>query len=416
MAQKRTESKSKAKTVIMLILVLLTAIPTWAWDTKPNKNGKYDKYYDRPTYFPEFKQPGTWPNAQYYLVRAQFDGSNAKIENYEVAIYDQNDELRACCRSTEKDNNLCVLTIKGTEHDHFHCKVIYGDFISPVIENVPETFDFKTNDIVGAADAPFLLTVPARTILSELSTVQPEEQPNKTNIFVERTLHANEWGTLCLPFDMTASQAKTAFGDHAIIGDFIGCETTFENDGKTVKGIDVTFSKVNILNTPDDEKVMEANHPYIVMVERDIESFWANDIVIQVSDDPVIRRDAKMTNVGGAEKPVFNCFVGCYAKGTLIPENGLFLYENEFWYSAGKTVTKAFRAYFDFYDRLADKNEAPSRVNFSFDEPTGIQEKDLGESKRLATTTYWFTLDGRRLNSEPSSKGIYIYNGKKVFK
>lgn len=68
MIQTRTRSKSNMKTVFMLFLVLLTAIPTWAWDTTPNKKGKYDKFYERPTHFPDFKQPGTWPNAQYYMV------------------------------------------------------------------------------------------------------------------------------------------------------------------------------------------------------------------------------------------------------------------------------------------------------------------------------------------------------------
>jgi hypothetical protein len=402
------------KTVIVLLMTLLTAMPTWAWDTTPNQNGKYDKYYERPTHFPDFKQPGTWPNAQYYIVCARYKGSDQQIQNYEVAVYDQNNELRACCRSTQKDNHLCVLTIKGKEGDQFHCKVLYGDFVNPVIEDVPETFGFKTNNVVGTS-APFFLSVPARTILSELSTSQPEDQPNKTNIFVERTLHAAEWGTICLPFAMTALQAKTAFGENAIIGDFIGCKTTFETDGETVKGIDVAFSKVNILNTPDDEKVMEANHPYIIKVGRDIESFWANDIIIQISNDPVIRKDAKLANVGGVEKSVYNRFVGCYAKGTVIPENSIFLYENEFWYSAGKTVTKAFRAYFDFYDRLIDKNEAPSRINFSFDETTGLSEELRVKSEEFATAT-WYDLNGRKLNGEPSAKGLYIYNGKKIFK
>ena len=148
---------------LLLACLFFVAGPkqAFAWDTEPDANGKYDKYFDRPTYFPDWTQPSDWPNAEYYLVCARFGENGPHIENYEVAVYDQNGKLRHCNRSRAKDNHLCTLTIKGEEGDQFHCQIIYGDdFEHPTIVDVPETFDFISNDVVGSKTAPFWLTAP----------------------------------------------------------------------------------------------------------------------------------------------------------------------------------------------------------------------------------------------------------------
>lgn len=45
---------------------------------------------------------------------------------------------------------------------------------------------------------------------------------------------------------------------------------------------------------------------------------------------------------------------------------------------------------------------------------TAITPTDLRESQNSMLKSGWFSLDGRRLNSKPTQKGIYIHNGKKV--
>ena len=115
----------------------------------------YDGLYDRPTYFPDFVRPNTWPNNMSYLVQA-ITASGDIISNYEVAV---NDALRATGRSRTADGQLCMLTISGTEGDTFHFEVIYGDFDDPTIKAVPETCSFITNDVVGGEE-PFQLTLP----------------------------------------------------------------------------------------------------------------------------------------------------------------------------------------------------------------------------------------------------------------
>lgn len=62
-----------------------------------------------------------------------------------------------------------------------------------------------------------------------------------------------------------------------------------------------------------------------------------------------------------------------------------------------------------------------SRVGFDISlddeggEPTGIRQLDNGERiMDNAATTGWYTLDGRKISTAPSAKGIYIMNGRKV--
>ena len=57
----------KNKVIALLMMVGLVVCPAaWAWDTTPDpETGLYDGLYDRPTYFPEWEQPSTWPNTMY---------------------------------------------------------------------------------------------------------------------------------------------------------------------------------------------------------------------------------------------------------------------------------------------------------------------------------------------------------------
>lgn len=137
---------------LLLSLVLILAGSASA------DEGLYDGLYDRPTYFTDFVRPNTWPNNMSYLVQA-VTANGETLSNYEVAVYDQNDVLRATGRSRTADKQLCMLTISGTEGDTFHFKVVYGDFDTPTIQAVPETCSFKTNDVVGREE-PFQLTLP----------------------------------------------------------------------------------------------------------------------------------------------------------------------------------------------------------------------------------------------------------------
>ena len=52
-------------------------------------------------------------------------------------------------------------------------------------------------------------------------------------------MKAGEWSTICLPFDMTAEQVQTAFGDDVALGDFTGYDVAKENN--VIVGITINF-------------------------------------------------------------------------------------------------------------------------------------------------------------------------------
>ena len=55
---------------------------------------------------------------------------------------------------------------------------------------------------------------------------------------------------------------------------------------------------------------------------------------------------------------------------------------------------------------------------FTYKEPSGITTgiENGQRSKVKGQRDEWFTLDGRKLNGQPTKKGVYIYNGKKVIR
>ena len=57
-------------------------------------------------------------------------------------------------------------------------------------------------------------------------------------------------------------------------------------------------------------------------------------------------------------------------------------------------------------------NFTKREIRVSSDDPTGISE--IQANKPVELPCVWYTLDGRRLDNAPTTKGLYIFQGKKV--
>jgi hypothetical protein len=163
--------------ILFFALACMIAVPSAAWDTTPDEEGLYDGLYDRPTYFPEWEQPETWPNAMYILCDVR-EGSEdgARVPSYEVAVYDAENALRHCGRSLAKQDHYCVLTLRGEDgEDEFHFQVIYGeDFAHPLIVDIDApAVPFETNRSIGTKADPFLLVIPM--VPSGIGSVPPSD-------------------------------------------------------------------------------------------------------------------------------------------------------------------------------------------------------------------------------------------------
>ena len=259
-----------------------------AWDSTPT-NGLYDGAYSRPTHFPDWSQPSTWPTAMFYRCEVRLGAADGpKLSNYEIAVYDQNNNLRHCNRSITNQEDICVLTIPGTEGHTFRFEVIYGDFTSPTIveAEIPGDDDnmvpFVTNGEVGLED-PFVLVLPGRTYLLESPESNvPIVGKTGVDVTVMRTINANEWGTICLPFAITAAQMSTAFGEgvEVQLRDFMGCDVEYEDeDEETAKSIRVKTEAVS---------AMEANHPYLIRVSKKVTEISVDNVdIIAMDEDEV---------------------------------------------------------------------------------------------------------------------------------
>ena len=272
-----------------------------------------------------------------------------------------------------------------------------GDCFTATVKDIT----FSTTDKVRVTfpDVTFTVTITeSRTILDELSTSMPAAEEN-ANVRVKRTIKANEWSTLCLPFSMTGEQVKAAFGVDVQLADFTGYEVT-EDEDENVVGIKVNFSSLGAI---------EANHPCLIRVSSPVSEFTVDGVDIDPEEEPVVAA-VKRTRKAWSE------LVGTYVAGTEVPEKTLFLSGNEFWYSTGATKMKGFRAYFDFYDVLTevDENYANVRFVFSEGETTGVRGVGDGIADHTARDGV-YTLQGVKVDgAETLPKGVYVVDGKKV--
>ena len=233
-------------------------------------------------------------------------------------------------------------------------------------------------------------------LLNEMATTDIEPATN-VKVKVLRTINADEWSTICLPFAMTATQIQDAFGADVQIEEFKGWKVTEYDNDDNATAIEVTFASVSAI---------EANTPYVIKVSKAISEFTVNGVDIDAEDEPAVI-------VGKINKGTFGSFTGSYVP-TIIDEECLFLSENKFWYSVGKTNMKGFRAYFYFQDVLADYNNeagADARVQFSFGdgETTGVADINR---ETITNNGSFYNINGQRV--EKPTKGLYITNGRKV--
>ena len=252
-------------------------------------------------------------------------------------------------------------------------------------------------DEVKFTDSNFKVTITQYTILDETSTVAPTAKSG-VNVLVKRTIKADEWSTICLPFAMSEAQVKAAFGDDVQLGDFDGIESTADAE-ENITAIDVKFNAATAI---------EANHPYIIKVTSPVADFTADAVDVDPQDASV-DKDENKVKIGGKWYYFYNRFIGTYIAETSVPDKNLFLNGNKFWYSKGLTKMKAFRAYFDFQDILTSVDDSEAPVFFSFNNDiTGIKN-----IQQTAQDGKYYNLKGQRVESLKKGE-IYINNGKKV--
>lgn len=284
------------------------------------------------------------------------------------------------CYSTDaiKGKSGVILSIPVTVDD----AIAVGTKLSAKITEVTFTTVEVTEKVFP--DVDFDITVEEnRTVLDENATAAPAAETG-VNVKVKRTIKADEWSTLCLPFAMSEAQVKAAFGNDVKLADYVDYDTT--EDGGDIVGLQLNFQTATTIT---------AHKPCLIKVSSPISSFVADGVDVKTKGTPS----------NGAMK-------GTY-KTTTLATYSLFLSDNAFWYSKGKTTMKAFRAYFVLDDILAEYDGALAKIRFVVDEePTAIEGIATPDVTGEVFTLQGISLGVQDVQSLP--KGIYIIGGKKV--
>ena len=217
----------------------------------------------------------------------------------------------------------------------------------------------------------------------------------KGNVRMTRTINANQWSTIVLPFTLTKAKAEAAFGSDVQLAEFSGFEVDYgEDEENTIPlGIKINFTtfKMSARNS------MTGGKPFLIKTSQDITSFEADECSLVEAVNDVEKAD----EFGTPGK-----FTGSFVK-TVVPKDGLFISDQNFYYSTGNTAIKAFRGWFELGAVLDKETEFGVKMYID-DIETGI---DALRVKDATGTIY--DLGGRKV-AKPSQSGVYIVNGKKV--
>lgn len=228
-----------------------------------------------------------------------------------------------------------------------------------------------------------------RVILDETSEVLPSSATD-VDVLVKRKIKANEWNTLCLPFNMNATQVKNVFGSDVKLAELRDWQSYNDNEDKVI-AITVSFRSITAIT---------ANRPCIIKTSTAVDEFSVDNVDLQPEATPQIEVGTRRIEKGS--------MTGTYVANTIVPNKSLFLSDNKFWYSVGTTRMKGYRAYFEFYEVLDALESSGARVSLRIDDETSSVKGVTDQGDKGIAPLY--DLQGRKVMTP--RKGLYIRNGK----
>ena len=306
-----------------------------------------------------------------FLLEALLGVSESDLaKDYEMTSYTYDQRYRT---ASDNDNN-------ENEHGYrryiaYIKKTFPGNTFSEKVEQMALSFGIRQTDI---DDFRRLMT---ETVLDE-DSLTPPVAATDVDVCVHRTIKADEWSTLCLPFAMTADQLAAAFGDDVQLAQFNDYVYDAEADILTVGFANVTS--------------LEANHPYIIKVSEPIVDFTVahadidpQETLVDFDDSPLHDQARQMA--------------GTYVANTMLDYGWLFLNGGNLWYSVGKTQMKGYRAWFNFHDRLSSMSA------------TGDGATPTSSSRLALSLNPLVTAVGRpRSSTTNDSRNLYDLQGRRV--
>ena len=235
--------------------------------------------------------------------------------------------------------------------------------------------------LVAIANTTLPLDEKAETSVTEEALKDAKTAGSVYDVKLARTLTANVWNTICLPFDVKAEQIADVLKSAGNVKEF---------DHEDASKQTIYFK---------DATAMVAGKPYLI---KPTES--AKELVF---------KGVKITEYS-ASSSLGNDYGVC---GTFVPYKlstdgtDLFLKTDGKFYvpAEGKETMKGFRAFF-----IVPKNTTAAALNLSFGDATGISGVAADAEKNVKVYNVNGQYVGTSLEALP--KGLYIVGGKKVLK
>ncbi len=217
-----------------------------------------------------------------------------------------------------------------------------------------------------------------------------------------RTLFKDgNWNTLCLPFDLSMDQFNNLLNGGTLME--LDIEGTYDTDKQT--GFDPATGTLSLYFK--DATEIKAGTPYIIKWPSgsdNLENHVFQSVEIDLSDETLIRQ-----TVESEDEHVQ--FIGTFSPVELPigDKSNLFLGADNtlHWPQTDNYAIRSFRAYF----HVDGGSLSAIKLHFGEDEneTTGVVSIDNSQLTIDNWAGAWFTLDGRKLNAKPTTKGVYIY-------
>ncbi len=234
-----------------------------------------------------------------------------------------------------------------------------------------------------------------------------------------RTWAAGQWNTMTLPFDITVKELSQILG-YAVVN-------VVDEGGYTTNEKGAPVYKFNLtMKGGYGKDVLPANKPFVVKTTDALAAIAteANDYTIDFGSRKIVAPTA--ADFAGVDAGGNSTFKPAYeVKEVSSANNGKIWFElgnSKNWAyiksdSEAKWNIVPFEGFIDQNNTTAENPEAAIFVMEEIDGTTtvinGVEVDDIN-SLQNANAEGWYTLQGVKLESAPTEKGIYIFNGKKV--
>ena len=252
-------------------------------------------------------------------------------------------------------------------------------------------------------------------------------QRDATDFYGYGKWEAGYWTTLVLPFDISVADLSKAF-NYAIVNVINPDKTKISGTASEFYG-QLTMKGGN---GGEAEGVLAANKPILIKIADDIKDLYVGEgdnkeyYVVNFGQQ-TIKAPTDLTVDAGTENGWNAKFVGTYEAKTIGKDTEL--NDGSIWFMLGNyskwafikaNSTEAswtivpFAAYIDMNEIPV---EARENMTFHFEDidgtVTAIKSINSDEIHGM-TAKGMYNLNGMKLNSVPTQKGVYIVNGKKV--